>query len=153
MKKFLSVLLVLVLCLSAVTCCAAPAGPKGPDPKAGPAAEGPKAPKHEDPKGPKAGPKEVEKANQIVANANALIAYYVAYAQATPEDDVAWLIAVTSAVAQKAIAEVAALGLTAVCTYTTYIVDGQQVAIDPLNVVNDPTKPRPPITTHAGAGK
>lgn len=154
MKKFLSILLVLMLCLSAVTCLAAPAGPKGPaaGPKPGPAAPAPKpgpaAP------GPKpAGPVERDKANKIIDAANAKIAAYVAQAQATAEDDVAWLIAVTNAVADQAKAEVAALGLTAGCNLVVYVVDGQEVAIDPLYVINDPTKPRPPITTQVGEGK
>ncbi len=154
MKKFLSILLVLMLCLSAVTCLAAPAGPKGPaaGPKPGPAAPAPKpgpaAP------GPRpAGPVEQDKANKIVDAANAKIAAYVAQAQATAEDDVAWLIAVTNAVADQAKAEVAALGLTAGCNLVIYVVDGQEVAIDPLYVINDPTKPRPPITTQVGDGK
>lgn len=154
MKKFLSILLVLMLCLSAVTCIAAPAGPKGPaaGPKPGPTAPAPKpgpaAP------GPKpAGPVEKDKANKIIDAANAKIAAYVAQAQATAEDDVAWLIAVTNAVADQAKAEVSALGLTAGCNLVVYVVDGQEVAIDPLYVINDPTKPRPPITTQVGDDK
>lgn len=154
MKKFLSILLVLMLCLSAVTCLAAPAGPKGPAagpkpghaapaPKPGPAAPGPKP----------VGPVEKDKAKKIIDAANAKIAAYVAQAQATAEDDVAWLIAVTNAVADQAKAEVAALGLTAGCNLVVYIVDGQEVAIDPLYVINDPTKPRPPITTQVGDDK
>ena len=148
MKKFLSLLLILVLCLSAVTCFAAPARPGQPAP-------GPQGPGRniEGPGPAPIGPKERQKAEEIVARANAEIAAKVAWAQATPEDDVEWLIAVTNSISAKAQAEVAALGLTAVCSYVVYTVDGRQVPIDPLNVVNDPTKPRPPITTHAGDGK
>lgn len=142
MKKLVSLLLVLVLCLSTATCLAAPAG------------RGPQAPGHQGPgrntTGPGAAPVDTrnrQKAEEIVIRANCQIAAKVAWAQATPEDDVEWLIAVTNSISAKARAEVAALGFTAVCSYVVYFVDGRYVPIDPLNVVNDPTKPRPPISS------
>lgn len=145
LKKLFSVLLVLVLCMTAVTCYAAPA-PKGP--AAGPAAGGPAGPK-----GPAApapapapkpvGPAEKKRAEDIIAKANADIYALVVEAQATPEDDTEELIAETNAIAAAAKAAVAKLGLEAGCEYTTYIVDGKAVSIDPLYVINPIKRPKP----------
>lgn len=143
MKKLFAVLLVLVLVLSNATCFAAPApkGPRAPKPAApaGPVAPKPEPPKPEAPKpaNPKpAGPAEKAKADAIIAQANAQIYALVIAAQATPEDDTDALIAATEAIAAAAKAAVAKLGLEAACQYTTYIVDGKKVTIDPLYVVN-----------------
>lgn len=148
MKKLFAVLLVLVLVLSSATCFAAPApkGPGAPKPAvpAGPVAPKPEPPKPEAPKpaNPKpadpkpAGPAEKAKADAIIAQANAQIYALVIAAQATPEDDTDALIAATEAIAAAAKAAVAKLGLEAACQYTTYIVDGKEVTIDPLYVVN-----------------
>ena len=138
MKKLFAVLLVLVLVLSSATCFAAPApkGPGAPKPAApaDPVAPKPKAPKPADPK--PAGPAEKAKADAIIAQANAQIYALVIAAQATPEDDTDALVAATEAIAAAAKAAVAKLGLEAACQYTTYIVDGKKVTIDPLYVVN-----------------
>lgn len=143
MKKLFAVLLVLVLVLSSATCFAAPApkGPGAPKPAApaGPVAPKPEPPKPEAPKpaDPKpAGPAEKAKADAIIAQANAQIYALVIAAQATPEDDTDALVAATEAIAAAAKAAVAKLGLEAACQYTTYIVDGKEVTIDPLYVVN-----------------
>lgn len=143
MKKLFAVLLVLVLALSSATCFAAPApkGPGAPKPAApaGPVAPKPEPPKPEAPKpaDPKpAGPAEKAKADAIIAQANAQIYALVIAAQATPEDDTDALIAATEAISAAAKAAVAKLGLEAACQYTTYIVDGKEVTIDPLYVVN-----------------
>ena len=143
MKKLFAVLLVLVLVLSSATCFAAPApkGPGAPKPAApaGPVAPKPEPPKPEAPKpaDPKpAGPAEKAKADAIIAQANAQIYALVIAAQATPEDDTDALIAATEAISAAAKAAVAKLGLEAACQYTTYIVDGKEVTIDPLYVVN-----------------
>lgn len=143
MKKLFAVLLVLVLVLSSATCFAAPApkGPGAPKPAApaGPVAPKPEPPKPEAPKpaDPKpAGPAEKAKADAIIAQANAQIYALVIAAQATPEDDTDALVAATEAIAAAAKAAVAKLGLEAACQYTTYIVDGKKVTIDPLYVVN-----------------
>lgn len=144
MKKLFAVLLVLVLVLSSATCFAAPA-PKGPGAPKPAAPAGPVAPKPEPPKGPAApkpadpkpaGPAEKAKADAIIAQANAQIYALVIAAQATPEDDTDSLVAATEAIAAAAKAAVAKLGLEAACQYTTYIVDGKEVTIDPLYVVN-----------------
>ena len=143
MKKLFAVLLVLVLVLSSATCFAAPApkGPGAPKPAApaGPVAPKPEPPKPEAPKpaDPKpAGPAEKAKADAIIAQANAQIYALVIAAQATPEDDTDALVTATEAIAAAAKAAVAKLGLEAACQYTTYIVDGKEVTIDPLYVVN-----------------
>ena len=143
MKKLFAVLLVLVLVLSSATCFAAPA-PKGPGASKPAAPAGPVAPKPEPPKpeAPKpadpkpAGPAEKAKADAIIAQANAQIYALVIAAQATPEDDTDALVAATEAIAAAAKTAVAKLGLEAACQYTTYIVDGKEVTIDPLYVVN-----------------
>lgn len=75
----------------------------------------------------------------IINSANSKIRSLVRTAQATPYNDVAWLIASTNSVAANAKYKVSRLGFKVGCTYTYYKVDGRTVAIDPLYVIN----PRP----------
>lgn len=129
MKKLFAVLLVLVLVMSTATCFAAP-GSNGRGPAGGPGAPG----GHGTDK--PATPAQIARAEAIIAEANAQIYALVVAAQATPEDDTEALIDATNAIAAIAKAAVAQLGLEAACEYTYYIVDGKEVAIDPLYVVN-----------------
>lgn len=77
-----------------------------------------------------------KKAQSIVATANAKIAALVLAAQLTPYDDTAALVFATNVIAANAKQDVARLGFSAGCSYTTYRVDGKYVTIDPLYVVN-----------------
>ena len=77
-----------------------------------------------------------KRAQSIVATANAKIAALVIAAQLTPYDDTSALVFATNVIAANAKQDVARLGLTAACSYTTYRVDGKYVTIDPLYVVN-----------------
>ena len=78
------------------------------------------------------------KVQRIVSDANATILSMVRTAQRTPYDDTQWLISATNKVARDAKRQASALGYELGCSYTTYIVDGRSVTIDPLYVINPP---------------
>lgn len=83
--------------------------------------------------------KDYQKAVQIIDNANEKILSLVEHAQQTKKDDVDKLITQTDSIIEKATEKVERLGFEVECTYDIYIVDGQEVKIDPLYVIN----PRP----------
>ncbi len=72
----------------------------------------------------------------MVYAANASVEQLVAIAQATPYNDIAWLQASVRAVTNPVFAYAKAIGATVECTYVTYYIDGQYVAVDPLRVIN-----------------
>lgn len=75
-------------------------------------------------------------AELAVDSCNKLVEAAVRYAQATPKNDVAELIATTDYLLRDTVIVVNALGFQVECCYTEYTVDGQTVLIDPLRVIN-----------------
>ena len=74
-------------------------------------------------------------AQQIVDSANARIMNIVSAAQASPQDDAQWAVAQTTREAAQAIEICRWIGVTVVCEYVEYEIDGQIVLIDPLKVI------------------
>lgn len=72
----------------------------------------------------------------MVEAANVSVKAQVLIAQATPYNDVAWLLASTQATVAPVFAYAKKIGATVECEYKYYWVDGQWVAIDPLKVIN-----------------
>lgn len=72
----------------------------------------------------------------MVNTANAQVKALVKVAQATPQNDVDWLVKSTEAVTAPVFAYAKLIGATVECEYDYYEVDGQVVAIDPLKVIN-----------------
>lgn len=70
-----------------------------------------------------------------VARANAEIEFLVKYAQTTPWDDVDWLLARVDRIVKNVMRTANRLGVTVVCEYTEYVIDGRVVLIDPLMVI------------------
>jgi len=79
---------------------------------------------------------EIDKLNQMVDRANEKIVKLVEKAQQTPVDDVEWLLAKVAEIKDSVDDYAASIGAEIECTYTTYTIDGQDVEIDPLRVVN-----------------
>ncbi len=79
---------------------------------------------------------QLRKVERMVEKANVEIELLVAYAQLTPWNDVQWLIEKTNAVANEVLTYARRAGITVLCEYTQYYVDGQYVLIDPLRVVD-----------------
>ena len=73
--------------------------------------------------------KEVEKAN-------AQIEKLVAHAQKTAKDDVEWLLDRVDNIVAGVQAKAQRCGVTVVCEYVAYEIDGRIVLIDPLMVIN-----------------
>ncbi|MEG1633756.1 MAG: hypothetical protein RR314_06845 [Oscillospiraceae bacterium] len=73
--------------------------------------------------------------DRMVALANARIASLVRFAQATPYNDVNWLLRQVDYTVAPVFAFAKLVGATVVCEYVPYVVDGQTVLIDPLRVV------------------
>lgn len=72
----------------------------------------------------------------MVDAANLAVKAQVKIAQATPYNDVEWLLVSTQATVAPVYAYAKLIGATVVCEYDYYNVDGQVVAIDPLKVIN-----------------
>lgn len=72
----------------------------------------------------------------MVDAANLQVLALVKVAQATPYDDVDWLVASTDAVVAPVFAYAKLIGAEVECVYIEYEVDGQTVLIDPLKVIN-----------------
>ena len=72
----------------------------------------------------------------MVEAANIAVKAQVKIAQATPYNDVEWLLASINATVTPVYAYAKLIGATVVCEYEYYTVDGQRVAIDPLKVIN-----------------
>lgn len=112
MKKFVKVLAV-VLVLMLATCSVALADKKGNDAK------------------------NVKKyVQQLVNETNKKIHDAVQAARKTAVDDTAELIAYAEALSGETIDKAAELGVELECEYTTYVVDGKKISVDPLKVIN-----------------
>ena len=73
---------------------------------------------------------------RMVDAANRSIDRYVAFAQRTPYDDVAWLLYMVEITVDPVFAYADSIGATVVCEYVGYEVDGQTVLIDPIRVID-----------------
>jgi hypothetical protein len=71
-----------------------------------------------------------------VAAANAKVYALVAYAMATPYDDVSWLLRSVNAVNYPVIKYAEYMGFEVECEYQTFYIDGRWVDVDPLKVIN-----------------
>lgn len=72
----------------------------------------------------------------MVASANAAIKANVRIAQATPIDDVKWLLKSVDKITKPVFQFAKKIGAEVVCEYDYYVIDGRTVAIDPLKVIN-----------------
>lgn len=72
---------------------------------------------------------------RMVDKANKQIAQAVKRAQNTPFDDVAELLAFVDGIVAEVMSFADSIGAIVTCEYTTYIIDGQTVLIDPLRVI------------------
>jgi|GEM_PF-1719022 len=72
----------------------------------------------------------------MVERANYEIESLVRYAQATPQDDVDWMLKKVDGIIAKVMAYAEKIGAEVDCEYVEYYIDGQYVMIDPLMVVN-----------------
>ncbi len=76
------------------------------------------------------------KLRTMVFVANARIYSLVRYAQSTPYDDVDWLLNEVDKIIKPVFAYAESIGATVVCEYIPYMIDGREVLIDPLKVIN-----------------
>ena len=72
----------------------------------------------------------------MVAAANAEIKANVKIAQATPYDDVKWLLKSVDKITKPVFQYAKKIGAEVVCEYDYYVIDGKTVAVDPLKVIN-----------------
>lgn len=72
---------------------------------------------------------------RMVATANRQIKAAVKHAQATPFNDVDWLLNYVDSIVAPVFAYANSIGAVVVCEYTTYYIDGQYVMVDPLRVI------------------
>lgn len=77
-----------------------------------------------------------KKVEMMVEATNKTILLLVKIAQLTPKNDVDTLVQATNELAFKTIQKAAELGVSVVCEYEAYEVDGQIVYIDPLRIIN-----------------
>lgn len=73
---------------------------------------------------------------RMVDSANRSVERLVRIAQATPYDDVDWLLASVDAIVAPVFAYGDYIGVKVECTYVTYYIDGRYVDVDPLKVIN-----------------
>ncbi len=73
---------------------------------------------------------------KLVNETNKKIKAAVQAARETPEDDTAELIEYAAKLSKETIDAAAALGVKLECVYTTYVVDGRKIYVDPLKVIN-----------------
>lgn len=85
--------------------------------------------------------KDYEKACDIIEKANEKITDLVEHAQETDKYDVDKLLDQTGKVIEQATEKVEKLGFEVDCSYDIYVVDGEEIEIDPLYVIN----PRPTV--------
>ncbi len=78
----------------------------------------------------------IAKIEHQVDLANAQIDKLVAHAQATPKDDVDWLLWKVDQIAANVRAKADKCGVQIACEYVAYEIDGRVVLIDPLMVVH-----------------
>lgn len=76
------------------------------------------------------------KLRAMVLAANLEIYALVKIAQATPFDDVNWLLAMVDKITKPVFAYAATIGATVICEYERYWIDGRYVMVDPLKVIN-----------------
>lgn len=76
------------------------------------------------------------KLRTMVLAANIQIYALVKIAQATPYDDVAWLLNKVDGITKPVFAYAASIGATVICEYERYWIDGRWVLVDPLKVIN-----------------
>jgi len=76
------------------------------------------------------------KLRAMVLSANLQIKALVKVAQATPYDDVDWLLARIENIVAPVFAYAESIGATVVCEYEQVVIDGRTVLIDPLKVIN-----------------
>ena len=79
---------------------------------------------------------EMRQLYRKVDNANTQIQIYTLVAILTPYDDVDWLLDRVDATVKPVFAYAQSIGVTVVCEYDTYYIDGRIVKIDPLKVIN-----------------
>lgn len=72
----------------------------------------------------------------MVLAANLRISALVKIAQATPYDDVDWLLREVDNTTRPVFAFANAIGATVICEYDEYWIDGRIVLVDPLKVIN-----------------
>ncbi len=133
MKKFVSMLLAVVLMLSVVS--ASALAEKGPKKPGKPEPHKVKVEENIKEK-PVKNDKELKNLQKMVDKANREIEKLVRTAQKTPYDDIAWLQSEVAKVTAPVFAYAASIGAQVECTYTTYFIDGQYVDVDPLRVIN-----------------
>ncbi len=78
----------------------------------------------------------IAKIEHQVDLANAQIEKLVAHAQATPKDDVEWLLGKVDKIVANVRAKADKCGVEIACEYVAYEIDGRVVLIDPLMVIN-----------------
>ncbi|MGI6151540.1 MAG: hypothetical protein ACOYIR_06275 [Christensenellales bacterium] len=76
------------------------------------------------------------KLRTMVLAANIQIYALIKIAQATPYDDVAWLLSMVDNVTKPVFAYAASIGATVICEYERHWIDGRWVLVDPLKVIN-----------------
>mgnify|MGYP000869326910 CR=1 FL=1 len=76
------------------------------------------------------------KLRAMVLAANIQIYALVKIAQATPYDDVAWLLNKVDSITKPVLAYAASIGATVICEYEQHWIDGRWVLVDPLKVIN-----------------
>ena len=76
------------------------------------------------------------KLHTMVLAANLQIFALVKIAQATPYDDVAWLLKTVEGITKPVFAYATSIGATVVCEYERHWIDGRWVLVDPLKVIN-----------------
>ena len=76
------------------------------------------------------------KLRTMVLAANLQIYALVKIAQATPYNDVAWLLAMVDNITKPVFAYADAIGATVICEYDRHWIDGRWVYVDPLKVIN-----------------
>lgn len=132
MKKFLAMMLAVLMLLSVVS--ASALAEKANKPGKGIHHEQKIKPeqKHQD----KQQEKELKKLQQMVDKANRDIEKAVRHAQKTPHNDIDELQRKVARITAPVFAYAASIGAQVECTYTTYFIDGQYVDVDPLRVIN-----------------
>ena len=79
--------------------------------------------------------KEFKKLEKMVDQANKKIEQLVKKAQRTPQNDVPQLLKQVDVIVGEVFAYATRIGVTVVCEYTEYYIDGQYVLIDPIRII------------------
>lgn len=83
----------------------------------------------------KANSRELKQLEKLVKEANKQIEKLVKIAQKTAWDDVDWLLFNVNCISAGVKSYGRLIGVTVVCDYVTYYIDGRYVEVDPLRVV------------------